>query len=419
MIGLCDCNNFFVSCERVFNPSLEGKPVIVLSSNDGCVIARSNESKALGIKMGQPLFQIRKTVDDNKIIIHSSNYQLYGDMSHRVMQTLKGEVASIEVYSIDEAFLDLSGIDTSQLKSRGEALSRKIRRNTGIPVSIGIAPTKTLAKIASKLCKSHPKFNGACLLYRPEDVKKVLSTYPISDVWGIGRRSTAMLKMYGITTAEQFVLTSEEWVSAKMGLTGLRTWRELRGEPSILFDERPTDRRSIMVSRSFSREISQIDELRSALAEFLSSAAEKLRQQNSVAAQMQVFILTNRFHTAEPQQTEGQIIRFDTPTNSTLELMQGVTRALKLLYRPGYSYKKAGVILYDISSDSGVQGALFDDIERDKHSSLMQTLDSINSRWGKHSIHLGAVTNDKPRVSSEHLSPKYTTSWQDILKIKV
>ncbi len=310
MVGLCDCNNFFVSCERLFNPSLEGRAVVVLSSNDGCVIARSNESKALGIKMGQPLFQIRNIVEEHKVVLHSSNHNLYGDMSHRVMDTLKESLPSIEAYSIDEAFLDMSGIPLESLKGHGEALSRKVKRNTGIPVSIGIAPTKTLAKIASKLCKSYPKLNGACLLHRPEDIAKVLHSYPIGDIWGIGRRSQAMLKMYGITTAEQFVATSEEWIKSKMGLCGLRTWRELHSLPSIHFDEHPSDKQSITVSRSFARELTCIEDVRSALTSFVTTAAEKLRHQKSVASQMQVYLLTNRFRTDLPQRNQSQIIRF-------------------------------------------------------------------------------------------------------------
>ncbi|MFI3280496.1 MAG: Y-family DNA polymerase [Rikenellaceae bacterium] len=418
MIGLCDCNNFFVSCERVFNPSLNGRPVLVLSSNDGCVIARSNESKALGVKMGQPVFQVRSIIDRHNIAIHSTNFPLYGDMSHRVMETLREELPSIEVYSIDEAFLDMSGIENDRLKEYGERLSRKVRRNTGIPVSIGIAPTKTLAKIASKLCKSYPKLNGACLLYRPEDIEKVLTKYPIEDVWGIGRQSSKMLKGYNITTAQQFREASQEWVQHKMGVTGLRTWRELNGESSILFDHRVSDKKSIMVSRSFAHEIYDLQELHEALSGFVSSAAEKLRRQHSVAGAMQVFLLTNRHREELPQHNVSEVAIFETPTESTIELASSATKVLQKLYKEGYGYKKVGVILYDIRQSNGVQSSLFDQVDHSKHKRLMEQLDSINSYYGKNSVRLGGQ-GKKSRVNSEHLSPRYTTAWSDIITVKV
>ncbi len=418
MIGLCDCNNFFVSCERVFNPSLNGRPVVVLSSNDGCVIARSNESKALGIKMGQPLFQARSIIEQHNVALHSTNFPLYGDMSRRVMETLREELPSIEVYSIDEAFLDMSQIATESLKGYGERLSRKVRRNTGIPVSIGIAPTKTLAKIASKLCKSYPKLNGACLLYRAEDVEKVLTKLPIEEVWGIGRRSSKMLKMYDIHTAQRFREAPREWIQRKMGLTGLRTWLELNGESSILFDDRPSDKKSIMVSRSFAHEIETLEELHEALTGFVSSAAEKLRRQESVAGAMQVFILTNRHRPELAQYNGSEMILFDTPTQSTIEFASNASRALRKIFKKGYGYKKAGVILYDIRPNSGVQSSLFDSTDHTKHKSLMKQLDSINSHYGKNSVRLGAQSSNKSKVNSQYLSPGYTTRWEDIILVK-
>ncbi len=418
MIGLCDCNNFFVSCERLFDPSLNGRPAVVLSSNDGCVIARSNESKALGIKMGQPLFQLRQLLESHQVAIRSSNYPLYGDMSRRVMETLKAELPAIEIYSIDEAFLDMSGIATDTLKEYGEKLSRRVRRNTGIPVSIGIAPTKTLAKIASKLCKSYPKLNGACLLYREEDIEKVLTRYPIADVWGIGRQSSKMLLGYNITTAQQFKEAPREWVKGKMGLTGLRTWLELNGEPSILFEERSSDKRSIMVSRSFAKELYQFDELHSSLSTFVSSAAEKLRCQDGVAAQMQIFAATNRHRMDMPQYSGSEVIALATPTDSTIELATAASKALRRLYKEGYGYKKVGVILYDIRSSSGIQTSLFDSTDHSKHKDLMKSLDSINSHFGTGSVRLGSQGSAKSRVSSNYLSPRYTTEWDDILVVK-
>ncbi len=419
MIGLCDCNNFFVSCERVFDPSLVGRPVVVLSGNDGCVIARSNESKALGIKMGQPLFEVRSIIDKHRVVIRSTNFPLYGDMSHRVMETLRAELTSMEIYSIDEAFLDMSQIETADMKEYGEQLARKVKRNTGIPVSIGIAPTKTLAKIASKLCKSYPKLNGACLLYKPRDIEKVFRDYPIGDVWGIGRRSRDMLRKFGIETAENFCNASQEWIRSKMGITGLRVWQELHGESSILFDDSHSDKKSIMVSRSFATQIYSIEELHASIAGFVSSAAEKLRHQRSSASQMQIFIVTNPHREELPQHNGTEIIRFETPTQSTIEIAQAAARSLKKLFKEGYGYKRAGVCLYDIRPCDQVQSSLFDPTDHTKHNRLMRQLDSINTQFGRGAVRLGADSFDKTKVSSQYLSPQYTTRWDDIIKVKV
>lgn len=251
MYGLCDCNNFFVSCERLFRPDLEGRPVVVLSSNDGCVISRSNEAKTLGIRMGQPYFQVRGMIERHDVAVFSGNMALYGDLSRRVIGRLRELVPAAEVYSIDEAFIDFGGIATEELDALGHRLGRTIRRDTGIPVSIGIAPTKTLAKIASKLCKSYPRLDGCCLMHRAEDVDKVLGRFPVGDVWGIGRRHRAMLQAAGVATARDLAQRSEAWVRGRMGITGVRTWRELRGEACIDFETAPAARQQISVSRSF------------------------------------------------------------------------------------------------------------------------------------------------------------------------
>ncbi len=419
MIGLCDCNNFYVSCERLFNPALEGLPVLVMSGNDGCVIARSNETKVLGIKMGQPMFQIKELIKRHNVKILSCNLQLYGDISERVMTTLKSFVPSIEIYSIDEAFLDLSGMEVAALEHFGRDLSRVVRRNTGIPVSIGMAPTKTLAKVASKLCKSYPKLEGACLMYRDEDIAKVLSKLAVTDIWGIGRRSGAMLATYNIRTAEQFREAPELWIKGKMGVVGLRTWRELHGYSCIDMDSSPVERQSIMVSRSFNRDITDLDSLHSSVATFATRAAEKLRRQNSVAGQIQVFIATNRHREDLMQHSEGKLISFMTPTDSTIEIAKAASTLLNELYRVGYGYKKAGVVLYDICDNVGVQSSMFDSVDRPKHRALMQTLDRLNSHMGRSTVKLGSQGDGAPAINCEHRSPLYTTSWSDILKIKV
>ncbi|MBQ5731156.1 MAG: Y-family DNA polymerase, partial [Bacteroidaceae bacterium] len=332
MLGLCDCNNFFVSCERVFNPSLEGRPVVVLSNNDGCVVSRSNEAKALGIKMGQPLYQIRDLVKRENVAVHSANYHLYGDMSHRVMSMLKENVEYIEIYSIDEAFLWFGGIPCEQLKEFGEKLARTIRKGTGIPVSIGISHTKTLAKIASKLCKKYPKLNSCCLMQRDEDIAKVLSTYPISDIWGIGRRHSKMLEGCYIHTAAQFCALSQEWVHNRMNINGVRTWCELHGTPCIEFNHQVADKQTITVSRSFAKELYEFEEIHETISTFTSLATEKLRQQHSLTRMLQVFILTNRHRDDQPQHYEGAAVHFPVPTDSSLEIVKAATMLLKKIY---------------------------------------------------------------------------------------
>ena len=419
MFGLCDCNNFFVSCERVFDPSLEGRPVVVLSNNDGCVVSRSNEAKALGIKMGQPLYQIRDFAKRNNVAVRSSNYQLYGDMSHRVMTTLRQHIQSIEIYSIDEAFLQLDDYPEKQLKLFGEQLARTIRRNTGIPVSIGMSRTKTLAKVAGKLCKQYPKLNSACLMSRDEDIRKVLEKFPVEDIWGIGRRHGKMLKECRIATAAQFSDLSEEWVDNRMGITGVRTWLELHGTPCIEFSHEQADKQSIMVSRSFSTELYDIDELHETITTFAGIAAEKLRKQGSVAQEMQVFLITNRHRDDQPQYYECGNVHFDTATDSTLEIVKAATAELKRIYRKGYGYKKSGVRLSRITPATAVQGTLFDTIDRPKHKALMQAIDRINAGQGGEAVKLVSQGSITGHTNREHLSPQYTTRWEDILVVKV
>lgn len=419
MFGLCDCNNFFVSCERVFDPSLEGHPVVVLSNNDGCVVSRSNEAKALGIKMGQPLYQIRDQVKKHGIAVRSSNYHLYGDMSGRVMATLRQHVPAIEIYSIDEAFLMLDGLPADRLKRFGEELARIVKRNTGIPVSIGMSHTKTLAKIASKLCKRYPKLNSACLMQRDEDIRKVLEKFPIEDVWGIGRRQARMFKECHINTAAQLCDLKEEWIDNRMNITGKRTWLELKGIPCIEFSHEQADKQSITVSRSFAKELYTLEELHGTITAFAGIAAEKLRRQGSAAQEMQVFIFTNRHREDKPQHFECFQIQFPVATDSTLEIVKAATDALKRIFRSGYGYKKSGVRLSRLSQANAIQGALFDTIDRPKHKKLMETIDRINAEMGQESVKLVSQGSVTSHTNRDYLSPQYTTRWEDILVVKV
>lgn len=420
MFALADCNNFYASCERVFRPDLQGRPIIVLSNNDGCAIARSNEAKALGIKMGDPYFKIRDIVKQHNIAVFSGNMALYGDMSQRVRWVLEEFAPAIEVYSIDEAFLDLRGMQDIDFNRYAKEISQRCLRLTSIPVSVGIAPTKTLAKIASKLCKQYPKLNGGCYMHRPQDIEKVLRRFPIEDVWGIGRRSVPKLKAMGITTAYDYTQISEMAIRKMFGIVGLRTWRELRGEPCIEFEDSFGAKQSICVSRSFSSEIFELTELCEQITNFAASLSEKLRKQDSVALELSVFAYTNRFREDAPQTYGNQLVHLLTPTNDQRSIVSHALSAARELYRDGYGYKKAGVIATNIIPMQGVVHSLFEDratIEREHR--LTSALDKVNSTYGKGTIRLAVQGCGRIKSSSERQSPHYTTLWSDIPKVSV
>lgn len=419
MYGLADCNNFYVSCERVFDPSLEGRPVIVLSNNDGCVIARSNEAKRLGIKMGDPYFQLKTSIRQNNIAVFSANFVLYGDMSRRVMSLLRKNVPATEVYSIDEAFLDFTGIEADRLDEFGHRLARTVRRHTGIPISIGIAPTKTLAKIASKLCKQYPKLNGCCYMHRPEDIEKVLRRCPIGDVWGVGRRWVQMLERHGIRTAWDFTQLPPDWVRSRMSIVGLRMWKELRGDTCIGFEQHPADKKQIATTRTFDRDIDDFEELHRRIAQYVAAAAEKLRRQHSLCGEIYVFTLTNRHKENMSQYYENRLLKLPVPTDSTLELTAHAVRLLRQIFRAGIAYKRAGVILSDLRSKSGMQTALFDAMDRAKHDSLMKVVDALNDRFGRHRLVTAAEGFEPFKMNRNHLSQEYTTDWKQIIKVKL
>ena len=344
MIALADCNNFFCSCERVFQPSLRNKPVIVLSNNDGCVIARSNESKALGIKMGQPFYQVKKLVEKNEVAVFSSNYTLYGDMSRRVMSLLSTYAPSIDIYSIDEAFLDFTGIaEGDELKQYAEDMVRHIKKGTGIPISLGIAPTKTLAKVASKFAKKYKAYNGVCMIDTEEKRKKALQHFDISDVWGIGRKASKKLQYHGIKTAWDFVQKSQTWVRNILTITGERTWRELRGESCIETEELP-HKKSICTSRSFpDRGLNKLSDVEEAVANFAAQCSRKLREQHTVCKSITLFAYTSRFRSDLQQDYIHKTINLEVPTNNIQELVALAVTALRDNWKGDeYLYKKAG-----------------------------------------------------------------------------
>lgn len=419
MFALADCNNFFVSCERVFRPDLQGKPVIVLSNNDGCAIARSNEAKALGIRMGDPLFKIKDIVEKHHVTVFSGNMALYGDMSQRVRWVLEDYAPSIEVYSIDEAFLDLRGVDNVDFDAYAKEISAKCWKMISIPVSVGISPTKTLAKIASKLCKQYPRLKGGCYMHRPQDIEKVLRKYPIEDVWGIGRRTAPKLKDRGIMTAYDFTQMSESTVRHMLGITGLKTWNELRGVPCIEFEDNFETKQSICVSRSFSSEIYALSELQEQIANFASSLAEKLRKQNTAASEIAVFAYTNRFKDNAPQMNSNTLVSFITPTADQRTIVAHCVRAAELL-KEGYGYKKAGVVATKIIRCEEVMHSLFEDTQAiEKEQKLTSALDAINGALGKGTIKLAVQGSGNIKTANSNQSPHYTTLWSDIPKVIV
>lgn len=418
MYGLADCDNFYASCERVFNPSLIGRPVVVLSGNDGCVIARSNEAKALGIKMGDPFFRLKDSAASHGIAVYSSNFALYGDMSNRVMNVLRSFSPATEVYSIDESFLDLSGIGPARLGELGREITRTVKRYTGIPVSLGIAPTKTLAKVASKLCKRYPKLEGCCVMHRPEDIGKVLRKYPVGDIWGIGPRYEKMLKGHGIATAWEFTQQPAEWVRKHMSVTGVRTWRELHGEACIDFETMPPPKKQIATTRSFARELFEPSDLLRNITLFASACAEKLRKQKSVCGEIRVFLHTNPFRPDMPQYYETALMKPEIPTASTLELVEYAHTLLRQIYREGYGYKRGGVILSDIRSGNGVQASLFGGRDHGRHSRLMEAMDLLNSTYGRHTVGVASQGGGPCPVNRKYLSQRFTTNWDEIIKVK-
>ena len=420
MFALADCNNFFASCERVFRPDLNGRPVIVLSNNDGCTVARSNEAKALGIKMGDPLFKIRDIVDKYHVAVFSSNFALYGDMSRRVQEVLRGYAPAVEQYSIDEAFLDLRGMELEDADALAREISHECRRLTAIPVSVGISPTKTLAKIASKLCKQYPRLQGGCYMHRPQDIEKVLRKFPAADVWGIGRRSAKKLAAMNVSTAWDYACLPETAIRKQFALPGYRTWLELKGIPCIEFEDMLEPRQSICVSRSFAKEITDPAILCEQVANFAESAALTLRAQGSMAREMTVFAFTNRFKENAPQTFGSRLVVFPEATEEHRTIVSASVKAARELFATGFGYKKAGVVISKLIQKEDFTPSIFGDPEsRLREARLSGSIDSINRSYGRGTVLFGIQGDGKIRMSREHQSPHYTTLWDDIPKVSV
>ena len=393
MVGLIDCDNFFCSCERVFRPDLADKPVVVLSNNDGCVVARSREVKAMGIPDCLPYYQLEQCYPNSGIVAFSSNYTLYGDMSARVMAVLREEAPDVVQYSIDEAFLDLSGMDNVDLKAWGEALCRKVQRYTGLPVSLGIAPTRTLAKVASRFAKKYPGYNKCCLIATDEQRLTALRLTQVNDVWGIGRRMTRSLERYGVRTAHDFAQLPRSIVRADYHVTGERTWQELNGQSVIDVDGMDNvTRKTIVTSRSFPGMITDIADLRSHVANYAARCALKLRRQNPVCAMVTTFIQSNHFRDDLPQQDRSGFNSFATPTNTTNEIVAMALGILDSIYTKGIFYKRAGIMVSDISSADSIQPDLFHyNPERaEKYRNISKALDTVNRRIGADTVVLGS-----------------------------
>ncbi len=421
MYGLVDVNNFYASCERVFDPSLNGKPIAVLSNNDGCVIARSNEVKALGIKMGAPEYQIISKIQQYGIVLFSSNYTLYGDMSTRVMQILGGFVPEMEIYSIDEAFLDFHGMIIN-INDYGNKIITTIKRNTGLPVSLGIANTKTLCKVANKFAKKYKGYNGVCIIDTEEKRIKALKLTEIGDVWGIGKKYKAKLNKLGVYNAYDFTKLSRTLVRKRMTVVGEKLWLELHGIPVKGIEKLIPSKKQICTSRSFGKMITSYDEIKEAVSTYAGICAEKIREQKGSAVSLNVFIHTNNFRKDLPQYSRNCVINLPIPTSSTLEITRYALEALKVIYKDGYKYKKAGVIINEITSDKSTQANVFYDLDREKHTKLMKVLDSVNSGFIHNEIKLGVQIGRSPAhtwaLRQQKLSPKYTTDIKDIMVVK-
>jgi DNA polymerase V len=415
MFALVDCNNFYVSCERVFNPALEGKPVIVLSNNDGCIISRSEEAKQLGLKMAEPVFQKIKFIKDNGVQIFSSNYTLYGDMSARVTETLSHFAPEIEIYSIDEAFLNLT-VFAGDLEKLSQGIAFTVKHNTGIPVSIGIGPTKTLAKIANKAAK---QTGGIFIIRNNHQSDALIRNTPIEKVWGIGRQYTKLLQQNQVFTAYDFTLLDDNWLRTKMKVIGMRIKRELLGESCLRLELIMPPKKAIATTRAFGKKTSEIKFITEAVSTYAVRCAEKLRKQNSVANLLTVFIHTDPFNPNEPQINKSKTITLPVATNSNTELVKYARLCLNEIFMPGFRYKKAGVIVDGLQNESCFQQNIFDITDRKKQRDLLKVIDKLNSEYGRDKVKLAVQGDGKEwKLRQEKLSKRYTTNWNEIIIVK-
>jgi DNA polymerase V len=416
MFALVDCNNFYVSCERVFNPNLENKPVVVLSNNDGCVIARSNEAKAIGFKMGDPIFQRRDLVIKHKVLVFSSNFALYGDMSNRVMALLSRYSPDFEIYSIDEIFLSYDGFQDWNLLEYGKKIRQEVLQAVHIPISVGFGPTKTLAKAANYFAKRYPLYGGVFAFNAMTEVKDKLRHIPVENVWGIGRKWAMQLNQIGIMNAYDLAQMDATMVRKQFNVVMAKTVLELQGTPCLGIEE-VEPRQNIMVSRSFGQKITDFHRLREAVASFATSASVKLRAQQSFACGLMVFIRTSPFST-EPQYSNSIVLKFVKATANSMVILKTAEQGLKAIFRTGFAYKKAGVILLDTLLNSIGQSDLFIEDTKLQNESLMTTMDAINEKYGKQTVYFALCGIQKAWSSrQDRKTPRYTTCWQELLVV--
>ena len=411
--ALVDCNSFYVSCELLFRPDLRGRPVVSLSNNDGCVVSRNNEAKALGIAMGQPYFQLRDLVEHHGLIAFSSNYALYGNLSARVMSVLRDLAPRIEVYSIDEAFLDVTGL-REPLPLYGRRVKAEVQRLTGIPVGVGIAPTKTLAKLANWCAKKHTR-SGVVDLSDPARQEKLLRLAPVGEVWGIGRKLSAKLEAMNVATAWDLAQQDTALIRKAFSVVVEKTVRELRGESCFPLGDGPEPKKMIACSRSFSERVTDLEGLREAVASYTSRAAEKLRAQGDYCRLLHVYIRTSGFNPNEPHYGRTASVPLPCPSHDTRDLVQAALAGLESIYRPGYRYQKAGVVLMEFVSPGQIQGDLFAPAPRPGSEALMATLDKINARMGRGTVRLARVPAAPGWGMRQELkSPGYVSRWSDL-----
>ena len=422
MFALVDCNSFFCSVEKVFHPGLDGKPVCVLSSNDGCIVALTPEAKAVGLHRGDPLFKVKPIVDANHVHVFSSNMTLYAAMSERVTNILRNSIAHVENYSIDESFCDLTGYEPlHNLEDMMREIADRIKLWTDIPVSVGVAPTKTLAKVGSKFAKKYKGYRSVCMIDTDEKRRRALELTELSDIWGIGRGTLSKLLYNGITNPLQFADKSESWVRSKLNINGVRTWLELNGTPCIDTAEIRT-RQSITTSRSFGEMVTELSSLKEAISTFTTSCANKLRAQRSIAGEVTVFLWSNRFREDLPQYSNFGTYPLFVPTADTLEITKAAHHILEQLYRPGIHYKRSGVILCDIRPATPLQLQLFDPVpNRQDRAELMSVIDRINGKYGPKCIKLAAEGfRESPwHVKCENKSGNYLTDINELLKVRI
>lgn len=411
---LVDCNSFFVSCERVFNPKLLGKPVVVLSSNDGCVVARSKEAKLLGIPMGAPAFEYQKLFKDRGVFVYSSNFTLYGDISERVMEVLQQFSPDFEIYSIDEAFLMIAAEDPLSI---AREIRQRVLRWTGIPVSVGIAPTKTLAKVANHVAKKEEKHGGVYLLQDPKEIDQTLANFPLGDIWGIGHNLSRRLKGQGIHTPLQLKNSADSWIQKCYSVVLLKTALELRGISCLPLDEVEESNKSITCSRSFGTPVTTLNQLEEAISNYIAKAAEKLRRQELCASYITVYLTTSPF--IENPYSNSASISLPEATDYTPHLITLAKKGIQAIFKEGYSYKKVGVILNDLSSKSSHQPDLFCEPTPDR-SKAMDVLDQINEAYGRNALQFAAEGIEKPwKMRRSHTSARFSTHWKELLTVRI